>query len=63
MKGSYVYAPATGTISTPWTVDEKTYLTPTPFTEWILRLDRNGGDLNGATRLLLTLRVSYRTAD
>jgi hypothetical protein len=58
--GDYAYRTATGEVYSPWKIDVGVYMTPTPFTQWTMTFDPDGGDPATATRLKVKLEVAYR---
>ena len=58
--GDYAYRVEDETVYNPWSINTEVYATPTPFTQWTLAFDPDGGDPSSATRLRMDLRVAYR---
>jgi hypothetical protein len=42
-----------------WRVDTKVYMTPTPFTQWTITFDPDGGDPSGITELRMDMTVAF----
>lgn len=65
--GDYAYHAATAgkedRVYDPWNIDVGVYMTPTPFTQWTMTFDPDGGDPAGATRLRMDLVVAYRSLE
>jgi hypothetical protein len=59
--GNYAYKEKSGAVYNPWAIDIGVYMTPTPFTQWQMTFDPDGGDPSTATRLRVRLVVAYRT--
>ena len=57
--GEFGYAPATGHVYVPWQIPTAVYMTPTPYTQWTLLFDPQGGDPSTATTLRMTMQVAY----
>jgi hypothetical protein len=43
-----------------WRVDTNVYMTPTPFTQWTMTFDPDGGDPSGITSLRMDMVVAFR---
>jgi hypothetical protein len=59
LTGDYGYAVATNTPYIPWRIDPQVYTTPTPFTQWTMVFDPDGGDPSDAQVLELRLKIAY----
>lgn len=59
MVGDFAYTVATGRVYDPWTIDTAVYMTPTPFTQWTMEFDADGGDPSTARTLRVDMTVSY----
>jgi hypothetical protein len=46
--------------TSPWTIPTDLTMTPTPFTQWTMTFDPDGGDPSAATELHMHLRVNYQ---
>ena len=46
--------------TTPWTIPTDLTMTPTPFTQWTMIFDPDGGDPSAATELHMHLTVNYQ---
>lgn len=62
LSGAYAYAVADGTVYTPWKIEQQIFATPTPFTQWQILFDADGGDVSAVTMLRVRLTVAYRRA-
>jgi len=56
---SYAYATPSLGVYVPWTVDAAVYMTPTPYSQWSMVFDPDGGDASKATKLRVNLTVVY----
>ncbi len=61
MVGDYAYIVNGGEVYNQWRVAPEVYMTPTPFTQWTMTFDPDGGDPSGAKKLRMKLRVAYRS--
>jgi hypothetical protein len=59
LDGDYGYAVQTGATYIRWTIDPAVYTTPTPFTQWTMVFDADGGDPSAAQALEMQLTVAY----
>ncbi|MES2317589.1 MAG: hypothetical protein V4631_08855 [Pseudomonadota bacterium] len=59
MIGDYAYRVADGKVYSPWAINTAVYMTPTPYTQWNLRIAAGNGDLSTATRLRVNLTIAY----
>jgi hypothetical protein len=57
---SYAYTAATKEVYSPWSINTAVYMTPTPYTQWSMIFDKDGGDPSAATQLKMNLTVAYR---
>lgn len=57
--GEYGYHFATGKTYIPWQIPTAVYMTPTPYTQWTMLFDQDGGDPSAATVLHMSLTVAY----
>ncbi len=57
--GEYGYHQATGKAYIPWQIPTAVYMTPTPYTQWTLVFDKEGGNPTTATRLSMALTAAY----
>lgn len=60
--GNYAYRVRGDEVYNPWRIDTEVYSTPTPFTQWRMAFDADGGDPAAAGWLRMELRVAYRRA-
>lgn len=61
LTGDYGYTVATNKPYIPWRIDPQVYTTPTPFTQWTMIVDPDGGDPSDAQVLELHLTIAYAT--
>lgn len=62
MVGNYAYAPGSGDPPyIKWRINTDVYMTPTPYTQWTMTFDPDGGDAGTATKLRMDVTVSFRT--
>jgi hypothetical protein len=59
MSGHYAYTVQNSHIYDAWNVNAAVYSTPTPYTQWKMIFDKDGGDASTATQLTMKLKVSY----
>lgn len=57
--GEYGYSPGSGDIYIPWQIPTAVYMTPTPYTQWSMTFDPQGGDPSQATTLHMAMKVAY----
>lgn len=57
---SFAYEAASGRPYIPWSVKTDVYMTPTPYTQWTMVFDRDGGDAADASKLRMDLIVSFK---
>jgi hypothetical protein len=57
--GNYAYTVASENVYSPWKIDAAVYMTPTPYTQWTMKMDDGNGDPSTATQLKVSLTVSY----
>lgn len=63
MVGSYAYkASDDGPPYDPWNVATQLTMTPTPYTQWTMAFDPDGGDASTAEAVRMDLTVSFRSA-
>ena len=60
MEADFAYDVASGTVYIGWQIPPAVYMTPTPFTQWSLLFDPDGGDPSHASTLRVDLTVAYR---
>lgn len=60
--GNYAYHAAGQRVYNRWAINTAVYSTPSPFTQWTMSFDDEGGDPSAATELRMDLRVAYRRA-
>jgi len=58
--GDYAYKVKDNRVYIPWKIKTEVYATPTPFTQWQIAFDSNGGDPKGITKLSVQLKLAYR---
>ena len=58
--GDYAYHYDSEAVYNRWAIDTGVYATPTPFTQWTMTFEPDGGDPSAATRLRMNLVVAYR---
>ncbi|MGD9638601.1 MAG: hypothetical protein AB7U85_06040 [Alphaproteobacteria bacterium] len=61
MVGDYAYAEANKQVYNPWSIPNQVYMTPTPFTQWEMAFEPDGGNPNDAKQLRMILQVAYKT--
>jgi hypothetical protein len=57
--GNYAYTVADEVVYNRWKIDTEVYSTPTPFTQWTMTFDPDGGDPATASELRMDLVVAY----
>jgi len=62
MVGNYAYHVRTEEVYNPWSIDAEVYARPTPFTQWHMVFDADGGDPADAGWLRMELTIAYRRA-
>jgi hypothetical protein len=63
MTGNYAYKVGSEADPyNPWTVPSEVTMIPTPFTQWTMTFDADGGDAKAATTLHMECTVTYRRA-
>jgi CII-binding regulator of phage lambda lysogenization HflD len=62
LDGPYAYTLNGPHVYSPWSIDPAVYMTPTPFTQWVMTFDDDGGDPTDAKSLDVELVVAYREA-
>jgi hypothetical protein len=61
VSGSYAYDTGDNNkVYDPWTIPTLVYSTPTPYTQWEIVMDKDGGDPSAATSVTLSLVVAYK---
>lgn len=63
MEADFAYDLASRTAYIQWQIPQAVYMTPTPFTQWSLLFDPDGGDPSHATTLRVDLTVAYRAQE
>jgi hypothetical protein len=61
LEGEYAYRVQGENVYDPWEINTEVYATPTPYTQWTITFDPDGGDPSLATRLRMVLKVAYRS--
>jgi len=59
--GNYAYEVQDQKVYNSWSINTEVYATPTPFTQWTMTFDPDGGDPSDATLLRMELVVAYRS--
>ena len=59
LAGDYGYVAQGGASYIRWKIDPAVYTTPTPFTQWTMVFDADGGDPSAAQALEMQLTVAY----
>lgn len=59
LAGDYAYEVADNKVYSPWQINTSVYMTPTPYTQWTIELDPNGGEASSATELTVKLAIAY----
>ncbi len=59
MVGNYAYHASDEKVYNPWAISTEVYSTPTPFTQWRMVFDADGGDPENAALLRMELKVAY----
>jgi hypothetical protein len=57
--GNYGYTVLDSKVYNRWRIDTEVYSTPTPFTQWTMAFDPDGGDPASATDLRMDLTIAY----
>jgi hypothetical protein len=59
LTGDYAYHVQDHTVYSPWSIDSAVYMTPTPYTQWTMRLPPNSANPSTAKRLIVKLNIAY----
>jgi hypothetical protein len=62
LKKGYAYRVKDQSVYDPWTIQTEVYATPTPFTQWQITFDSEGGDVSKIRKLRVKLILAYRRA-
>jgi hypothetical protein len=60
MVGNFAYRAVGEKVYNSWSINTEVYSTPTPFTQWKMAFDADGGDPGNAAWLRIELVVAYR---
>jgi hypothetical protein len=60
MQANFAYDQASSQAYIHWQIPQAVYMTPTPFTQWSMQFDKDGGDPGRATKLRMDLTIAYR---
>lgn len=60
MQANFAYDAGSGQAYIQWQIPQAVYMTPTPFTQWSMLFDKDGGDPSNARKLRMNLTVAYR---
>jgi hypothetical protein len=60
LRGDYAYKVKEQSVYNSWKINTEVYATPTPFTQWQILFDPNGGDPSQVTKLRVRLTLAYR---
>lgn len=59
LTGNYAYRVADEHVYSPWEINTAVYMTPTPYTQWMMTLTPGSGDPTSATGLRVALTIAY----